>query len=379
MRIVYCLNSIHTYGGVERITISKANALSCIGGNEVWIISLKNGGKHAFPIDKRVHIIYLEVNYYQNDWNLNKLQQLWNLFLKKREHKKKLKDVLRSISPDIVISTSGMEKEILPSLSNPSFLLIRELHKTSKTRQNDAAVFIDKMIHLIGHFLDYSLFVRKYDIIVVLTKEDKEEFWSNNEKVIVIPNPLTISHSNESSLNNKRVIAVGRLTKQKNFSSLIHSWGIVQKTHPDWTLDIWGEGPQRNLLQQGIDTLELQNSIFLKGETSDIINKMIESSIFVLSSLYEGFGLVITEAMSCGLPVVSYACPCGPKDIISECKDGFLVPIGDEKALAERINYLIEHEDVRQQMGAAALEKSKQYSMDIIIQKWMKLFRDYRK
>ena len=377
MRIVYCINSIHTFGGVERITISKANALSCIGGNEVWIISLINRGKPAFPIDKRVHIIYLDVNYYQNDWKLNKLKQLWNIYIKKKEHKKKLKEVLISISPDIVISTSGMEKELLPSLSGISFLLIRELHKTSKTQQNDAISFIDKTIHLIGHFLDYSLFIQKYDKIVVLTQEDKDGFWSNNEKVIVIPNPITISHSNKSSLTNKRVIAVGRLTKQKNFSSLVRSWDIVQKTHHDWTLDIWGEGPQRNLLQHSINTLELQNSIFLKGVTNDIFNKMKESSIFVLSSLYEGFGLVITEAMSCGLPVVSYACPCGPKDIITESKDGFLVPVGDEHSMAERINYLIEHEDVRQQMGAAALEKSKQYSMDIIIQKWMTLFRDY--
>ena len=101
---------------------------------------------------------------------------------------------------------------------------------------------------------------------------------------------------------------------------------------------------------------------------------MLKASAFVLTSIFEGFGLVIVEAMSCGLPVVSYACPCGPKDIISEGKDGYLVPVNDEEALAEKICLLIEDEEKRKEMGKAAKAKAEQYSVEHITDMWMKLF-----
>ena len=119
----------------------------------------------------------------------------------------------------------------------------------------------------------------------------------------------------------------------------------------------------------------LAGSIRLAGYSDDLLSRLSEGAIFVLTSLYEGFGMVITEAMSCGLPVVSYACPCGPKDIISDGEDGFLVPVGDETRLSERICELIENEGLRKRMGAAALEKSRQYSLDRIIPMWMALFK----
>ena len=185
---------------------------------------------------------------------------------------------------------------------------------------------------------------------------------------------MTTEHNKRSTLKSKTVVTAGRLTAQKNFASLISAWKIVNKSHPDWKLEIWGEGSRRNELQQQIEDLQLRDSASLMGYTDDIISKFADASIFVCSSKFEGFGLVIVEAMSCGLPVVSYSCPCGPKDIITDGTDGFLVSIGDEQIMAERINYLIEHLDSRLVMGQAALDKSKQYSTDVITSKWMELF-----
>ena len=200
--------------------------------------------------------------------------------------------------------------------------------------------------------------------------------WKGWKSVSVIPNPIPNKTHQLSNLTEKKVLAVGRLSQPKNFSSLINAWLSVYLAYPDWHLEIWGDGEQKDMMQQKINTLGLEDCICLGGYSANILSKYVEASIFVCSSKYEGFPLAFIEAMSCGLPVVSYDCPWGPQDIITEGKDGFLVPIGDEHALAERICYLIEHEDERRIMGDAALEKSKQYAMDIIIDKWMNLFND---
>ena len=118
----------------------------------------------------------------------------------------------------------------------------------------------------------------------------------------------------------------------------------------------------------------MTNNIFLKGYTYDIFSPLYKASIFTLTSLFEGLPLVIIEAMSCGVPVVSYACPCGPQDIIADGHDGFLVPVNNEKVLADRICRLIEDKELRKEMGKAARLKAEQYDIKNIIPMWMELF-----
>jgi len=240
----------------------------------------------------------------------------------------------------------------------------------------EATALYSKIINGISYLLERYYYIHRYNITVVLTKEDKERFWKTDDNVVVIPNPVTLSHAQRSKLTAKTVIAAGRLEREKNFSSLLRSWKIVHQKHADWTLEIWGDGKERNHLEQMAAELHLQGSARIMGVTDDAISKMVQASVFVLSSLHEGLPLVVLEAMSCGLPVVSYACPCGPKDIITEGKDGYLVPTGDEESLAERICFLIEHEDIRREMGKAAAEKSKQYALEPIIRQWMTLFSE---
>jgi len=375
MKIVYCTDSVCHAGGIQRITVAKANALADIEGNEVWIVVTDNKRpKTVLPFSGKVHLVDLDVNYFENDWK-SRLHMLKGIFVKRREHKRKLQQFLNTISPDIVISTGTSEKNFVPRMkvaSNPSF--IREIHFTSNYRQLAANGWFEKLSAWAGDIIDYHYYIREYDKIVVLTDEDKQLHWKKNDKVEVIPNPLTTEHNKRSTLKNKTVITAGRLTAQKNFSSLINIWQTVNKSHPDWKLEIWGEGNLRNELQQQIEDLQLKDSANLMGYTDDIISKFADASIFVCSSKFEGFGLVIVEAMSCGLPVVSYSCPCGPKDIITDGTDGFLIPINDERMMASRICNLIEQEDERLIMGAAALEKSKCYSSDIIVNQWIRLF-----
>lgn len=375
MKIVYCTDTVCYPGGIQRITIAKANALAEIDGYEVWIVVTDNKRPTpVLPISEKVHLIDLDVNYYEDDWK-SKLHVLKGIFVKRREHQLKLKELLDSIQPNIVISTGTSEKNFLPRLniaSHPAF--IREIHFTTNYRQLAANGWFDKLSAWVGDILDYRIFIKRYDKIVVLTNEDKKLHWKNNDKVAVIPNPLTIQHDKRSPLTNKTVITAGRLVAQKNFSSLIRAWAIVHQSHSDWRLEIWGEGNLKTELQRQIDLEGLKENVQLMGYTDDIISKFAEASLFVCSSLFEGFPLVIIEAISCGLPIVSYSCPCGPKDIITENKDGFLVSIGDEQTMAERIIYLIENLDSRLTMGLEALDKTKRYSIDNIISNWMELF-----
>lgn len=222
-----------------------------------------------------------------------------------------------------------------------------------------------------------SFFLPKYDRIILLTEEEREKYWRHDKRAFVIPNPCSWNMPKVTSLNNaKKIISAGRLAYQKNHASLIRAFRIVVKKHPLWKLEIYGEGDLRGMLQTLINEYELEGSVFLKGYTAQAEKEMLDASCFVLSSLYEGFGLVIVEAMSCGLPVISYECPTGPKDIITDGEDGFLVPVNDEERLADRICFLIENEDKRKMMGQAARQKAEKYKIENIIPQWVELFQE---
>lgn len=374
MKIVYCTDSICYPGGIQTVTITKANALSKIEGNEVWIIVTDNKREPIENIEKNVHLIDLDINYYEDDYK-SKWHILKGIFIKRKQHKNKLRNILNDIGPDIIVSTGTSEKFFLPNIkinSNPQF--IREIHFTRNYRSLNARNLFEKISAKIGDFIDYKLSINRYNSIVVLTEQDKNENWENNKKIIAIPNPIKSLPYKTSTIENKKVIAAGRLTHQKNFASLIRSWNSVVNNHPDWSLEIYGDGAEYNNLLTLISNLKLEKHVFLKGHSYNILEEMANASIFTLTSTFEGFGLVIVEAMSCGLPVISYNCPCGPKDIISDETDGFLVPLNDEQCLAEKINLLIENEALRKQMSKAALIKSQKFTAKEVISLWMNLF-----
>lgn len=373
MKIVYCLNSIRYTGGIQRVTVVKANALAEIEGNRVYVVVTDNKeGVRVQELSPKVTLIDLDVNYYTDDWK-SRLYVLKGIIVKRREHKKKLTQVLNRINPDIVVSVGQSEKYLLTAIRG-NWHTVRELHYCTTYRKQLAYTTFNRLMATVGDLYDYKYKIRKYDSIVLLTNEDKETNWNTNPRLSVIPNPVSFTTEEVSALQNKRIIATGRLTEQKNFASLIRAFKQVADRHPDWILEIFGDGEQKTMLQQQIESLGLQKNVLLCGYSSNIQSEMLNASIFVCSSLFEGFGLVITEGMMCGLPVVSYDCPCGPRDIISEGEDGFLVTVNDEAAMAERICRLIDNEKLRLQMGKAAKNKAQQYRLERIIPLWMDLF-----
>lgn len=192
------------------------------------------------------------------------------------------------------------------------------------------------------------------------------------DNTTVIYNPLPFYPEQTSDCTAKEVIAVGRYAYQKGFDLLIETWRIVAQKHPDWNLRIYGGGDRSDFLalkdKYHLDTL------YLEEQTPDIIRNYCRSSIFVLSSRYEGFGMVITEAMSCGVPPVSFTCPCGPRDIIDDGKNGLLVENGNIEMLAEKICYLIENDEIRRKMGQQARIDVERFKIEQIAEQWKQLF-----
>ena len=378
MKIVYCLNSVSLLGGIQRATIVKANALADIEGNEIYdIVSDNNSDVMVHPLSNKVHLIDLGINYYDGDTERSYLMNALVYAKKMIKHKKALKRKLFELKPDVVISVGTFEKHMLPAMRNRTWKIVREFHLVSNYR---------KLLYrksLVGHltsafasFYDFKVKLKQYDKVVVLTEEDKDTNFVGWKNVVVMPNPVSFECNSLSSLTEKCVSGLGRLHSAKNFSSLINAFNFVSKKHPDWVLRIYGDGDRRPYLEQQIKELNLQDKVFLMGFTNDIKTALIGSSIFALSSITEGFSLAIVEAMECGVPAVSYQCPYGPKDLITDGSNGFLVPTGDEKMMAERICTLIEDEELRKRMGKAAKLRAQDFHIENIAKRWMTLFEE---
>jgi glycosyltransferase involved in cell wall biosynthesis len=215
--------------------------------------------------------------------------------------------------------------------------------------------------------------VNKYDKFVLLTEEDKNN-WKQYHHTISIPNARTFKYANRAKLENKKIIAIGRLTYQKGFDRLISTWNIIKEDIGDWELEIYGEGELRNSLQQQINELGVNNSIKLMGTSSQIKKIYENASLLVMSSRFEGFPMALVEGKSAGLPILSFDFPCGPKDIIQDKVDGYIVRNGDIQGLANRILQLIKDDKLRKKMGENAFINSDAFSEDKIMQRWINLF-----
>lgn len=375
MNIVYCTDIVYELSGVDVTTITKANALAEIPGNRVWIV-VSGNPKSLMHRLKKVSVIEVNVRYYTRDSN-GPLAALWDIYRKRKIHKRKLESLLENVNPDVVIASGVLMKFFLPSLKLPSRpIFIRELHSNRDYSIQAATSWRNKMIPWIGYIYDYYWKIREYDIIVVLTENEKYGWWKYWKKVVVIPNPITHWCGRVSDGKAKVAITGGRLAQMKNFSGLVNIWAKVCQRHPEWILQIWGVGEKRDELEHQIKAMGLSEKVLLMGYTDEMGVEMSKTSLFVFSSLSESFSLVTLEAMSVGIPSVVYNCPGGIRYVIKDGVTGFLVPLNDEYTFVEKVCSLIENEELRKTMGQAALRESEQYGIEKITQRWMLLFQE---
>ncbi|CCX62507.1 putative uncharacterized protein [Bacteroides sp. CAG:598] len=372
MKIVYCIHGTFNSGGMERIIISKANYLAK-KGFKVFIITTEQKERTSFfYIYPSIECLNLDINYGDEN-NSSFIRKIISFRRKQRVHKEKLRNILYKIKADIVISTFGNEVNFLYSIKDGSKKLL-EIHFSKFFRNQQKRKGIWKIVDKYRSYIDENK-TKKYDKFIVLTYEDRF-FWKNQNNIIVIPNFIPFIPEAKAKLTNKICLAVGRLTYQKGFDRLIDIWKLVYEKFPDWQLHIYGSGELHDSLQNKINNYHLENVVKIYSPTKKIDAVYKESSILLLTSHYEGLPMVLLEAFSYGLPVVSFACKCGPKDLIENGINGYLLSDGDIANFAGNVIRLISDENLRQQMGNNAYLSVHQYSEKRIMDEWINLFHN---
>ena len=307
--------------------------------------------------------------------------------------RERLSRVVEMLDPDVCVSLCGPEVRILPAVAGGRPCVAEYHFSHDKFYRKYGGIFMYPYAWLRTHMLERA--VSEYDCMVTLTEHDLPIWKRHCRRVERIFNPVTTPPGQVSRLAEKRMIAVGRLEDQKNFKDLVSAWSIVAERCPDWRLEIFGEGKLEHALRSQITRLGLTGSVILRGVVKDIASEYSNSSALLMTSLHEGFPLALVEASSFGLPLISYDCPTGPSEIIVDAgagggvgnvpaatldqaagntPNGYLVPVGDVRTLADRICRIASDDNLRLRLGAASKASSRRFTPETIISAWEHLF-----
>ena len=375
MKIIYCTHSTCNPGGMERVLYNKVKYLLEQMHLDVTVVTTDQHDRPPFyPFPENVRMIDLGINYSEDNIK-GAFGKICGYLRKRRKHKKLLEELLIKEKADIVVSLYPLESSFIPDIKDGSKKVL-EIHYCKFFRLQYGRKGLLGAIDRWRTWQDERI-VRRFDKFVVLTNEDRG-YWGKLPNICVIPNAAMFVADRYSDVSKKRVIAVGRLDYQKGFDRLIQAWEIVYKSgkYNDWRLDIFGQGEWKDMLQGMIDEKGLSSSAFINKPTKNIGREYSESSMLVMSSNYEGFPMVMIEAMACGLPVVAFDFKCGPKDIISDGENGLIIRNGDIKALAEGMMRLMEDTENRKRMSLNARKIVDTYSEKAVMDKWIGLFNN---
>lgn len=370
MKLIYQINSLCNPGGMERVVLNKASWLVEHGWEVVIVTTDQKDRPTFYTFPEAIRLIDLGINY-SEDKKKNVLAQTLSFLKKRKLHKKRLTEVLLHERADIVDTLYPGESSFIPSIKDGSKKVI-ELHQNKYFHRQYANKGLKGMIDRLREAMDVNM-VRKFDRFVVLTEEDRG-YWGNLANMKVIPNAAIVPEGYMSDCNVKRAIAVGRLDFQKSFDRLIDAWKIVCDQCTDWSLDIYGQGEWKDMLQAKIDGYGIGGRCHLRGTTTNIWQEYADSSMLVMSSHYEGLPMVMIEAMACGLPAVSFDFKCGPKDVIDNGLNGLIVKEGDIEGLANAILSLTKDQELLGNMSKQARAVKEKYSEEAVMEKWSKLY-----
>ena len=377
LKIVYVTPALYMAGGVERVLTLKANYFAEHFGYDITIILTEGKGKPFFyPLSPKINVINLDIHF-EELWTCSFLKKIWVYLKKQRLFKKALTAELMRIRPDITVSLLRREINFLNDIKDGS-RKIGELHVNRANYRNFSTQNVGIVKRLFAKFWSHNLVahLHRLDKLVVLTEKDREA-WVELNNVVAIPDPLSLYPIGISPLTEKRVVAVARYSHEKGIDLLLKAWSIVEKRVSDWRLDVYGDG-NRTPYNQLIEELRIDNSrCVLHGRTDNVEAEYVNSSIFVLSSRFEGFGMVLTEAMACGLPVVSFDCPWGPRSIIANGDDGLLVENGNVEALADGLTRLMGDADLRQRMAKHGRNNIQRFEVRKIAEQWKQLLESF--
>lgn len=377
MRIVYIINSLSYKGGAERIISEKMNYMATHWGYDVSIITCYQFPEtmpNSYYLSDKVRQINLCINsHIQYKYGYPK--RLWYKRYYSHLLRFKLEEAVNSVNPDILIGLGYTTADVVCQLKCKAAKII-ESHEariyTKRFYLYEKNSIFQKFYYKLSRRKYLNTIDKKADVIVTLTKDDAQN-WKKAKRVETIPNFSTMPISKLSDCESKRVIAVGRLEWQKGYDRLIDIWTLVSRKHPDWQLDIFGEGSLELELKKDIKEAKLSN-ISIHPYTNNISKEYAASSICVLTSRYEGFSLVLLEALRHGVPCVTFDCPYGPKDLVDHEKCGYVIENGNIGLFAEKLCYLINNHEIRKKFSEAAVNKAYSYQVDTIMNQWKVLF-----
>lgn|SRR5574344_558409 len=382
MKIIYIFDAINIMGGTERMFVAQMNYLAEHFDYNVTLITYEQAlAPDAFELSNKVKHIDLNICFYKQ-YKVSIFKRFIFLRNKEKEFNRKMCDCVNEIKPDIVVCSSYFSRELkfLSKLKSTKRIIQSHTSFGNFSKRNGLKKYkynILKQIYYNYDFLKSVFYIKKCDCLVVLTRRDAQT-WKFFKKTKIIGNPIIgRTKTMKDEKIKKSVISVGRLAYEKGFDKLILAWNLVHKKHSDWKLDIYGEGVEHQNLQKQIDQLKLSDVITLQGAKRDIHHYYNQSDFYVLTSRREGFPLVLIEAMSHGLPCISFDCQTGPNEIISNGHNGYLVENGNVTKMAEKISYMIEHHNECLEMGRNALVDSSKYDMNEIMKQWKSLYESF--
>ena len=367
MRILYFNDAWAIWGGLERVLIEKMNYLAD-DGYEIYTITY-NQGTHPFPYPFNPKVVYRDLNVVlHHQYKYHGLKRYYYKYQLEKLLRHKIKSSVQEIKPDVVICPRIDLVGYLLNIKG-NIPLIYESHSSCKWITFE----YDRPMWRIKRFL-FKQRIKKVQMVVALTEGDAIEWRKITKRVSVIPNVVNLNKTGKySDCLSKSVIFVGRITEQKDINSLLCIWSIVQQRYPEWHLHIFGEFMNKEE-KKDMNIKIAQQNICMHEPTSQIIDRYLNSSILLMTSVYEPFGLVLPEAMSCGLPVVAFDCPYGPADIITDGQDGFLIKNRNINAFAEKVCLLIEDHELRKTMGQAGVLSAQRYDASRVMPMWKELF-----
>jgi glycosyltransferase involved in cell wall biosynthesis len=353
MKLLFITNGINGSGGLERVLSIKASYLADFYNYEVIIVSLNEGHLNSFyQFSPKIKMISVTVG--------------GNPVVYLQNYKRNIQNVVNDLAPDVIsVCDDGLKGFFLPNIIKTSAKWIYERHASIRLNTNSS---------ILGRIKSYLMRrqAANFDKFVVLSKTNMNEWSSSN--VIAISNPLSFSMDRKSPLDTKKIIAVGSHSLNKGYDTLLNIWKDLASIYPNWELNIYGKFDAGQTYIKMAEKLGLKK-VFFHKPVKNIQEKFLESSIMVLPSRSEGFGMVLIEAMECGVPCVSFDCPSGPRDIIRDQNDGFLVENQNIDVFKRAVENLILDTDLRIQFGENAKINVKRYAVENIIKQWEQLFK----
>ena len=374
MKLIYCHADVYNPGGMERVLLNKLRWWVQRGGYELMVVTTDQHGRPPFyEFPPEVKMVDLGINY-KDDNGRNPIAKTLGYLRRRKKHREALTELLMREKADVVISLYPSESSFIPDIPDGSVKML-ELHYNKLFRLQYNRKGLLGLADRIRMKQDEKI-VRRFDNFIVLTRQDAE-MWGNLPNLSVMPNAAVTMPHVEHKPGNHRVIAVGRLDYQKGFDRLLDAWALLpERLRADWRLDIFGQGEWEEKLKKQIERLGIDASAAVNKPTNAIFDEYAKSDFLVMTSHYEGFPMVMIEAMACGVPAVCFDFLCGPRDIIAEGVNGLIVPEGNLQAFADAMQKLMENPDLLEDMSSHAKGISETYSQDSIMKRWELFIQD---